>query len=156
MSGTRSGKFLSRIYEDWDLFDKLLQQGGNTAFTSSDIREMSPEERLAVRWGIINDHCLASVPENRRLVVRYEDVCEEPESELTRMLHWCGLEFADQNRRFILSSTAQDKDSYYGTTKDPRKSAYNWQSKLDEETVSRILAILSHFDSRVFVPELAG
>lgn len=137
----------SPIHEDWDLFEKIIKQSGHKQFTLDEVKQMPPEQRLAFRWGVMNDYCLHSLPEDELLAVRYEDVCNDPTVSVKSMYNWIGLEFSPQTEQFINESTSADKDSYYGTTKDPKKSAYRWQSKMPEEQQANILSMIKNFDS---------
>jgi hypothetical protein len=137
------------IWQDWDLFDKLLQQSGEQRFTLDDIKAMSKEQRLAVRWGLINDFALAqSVGEPNNMVLVYEDLCKQPLQVFNTCLAFCQLSADEQCLAYLHRSTQGGGDSaYYGTTKDPLTSAYKWRKQLSAEVQQQIFAVVMQFNA---------
>jgi hypothetical protein len=116
---------------------------------------MKPEERLAIRWGLINDFALAQVKHHNGRVVKYEDVCRSPLAEINNLFNWAGLGMSKQTEQFIKESTSNHDDSYYSTKKDPLLSAYSWKEKLSEEQIVNIKAIMMQFESRKFYKDVS-
>jgi hypothetical protein len=59
----------------------------------------SPVWKLALSWALNNLRAillLANVPKDRRLLVRYEDLCRDPEGEMRRICAFAGLPFQEQ------------------------------------------------------------
>lgn len=137
------------IWQDWDLFDKLLQQSGDKRFTLEMIQQMTTEERLAVRWGLINDFALAQCEgDSTNMVLVYEELCKQPEQQFKRCLSFCELDADAQSMAYLKASTQGSEDSaYYSTTKDPLTSAYKWRKHLSADTQQRIKAIVQQFKS---------
>jgi hypothetical protein len=135
------------ISEDWDLFSKLLNQSNNKEFSLDDIKRMKQEEKLAMRWGLINDFALTQIQQKNGRVVKYEDVCRSPLAEINNLFKWAGLGMSKQTEQFIKESTSNHDDAYYSTKKDPLFSAYRWKEKLSEEQIVNIKAIIMQFES---------
>ena len=134
--------------DDWQLYEKLLEQAGEERFDLRDIQAMSPEERLTVRWGIMNDFALAQLaklPGSQSRIIKYEDVCRSPLESINQLFEWAGLSFSESTLAFIKASTAHHSDDYYGTRKDPLTAAYRWQDKLSKHQIVRIQAMMNHF-----------
>ena len=149
LRGEKQHKFDSStpIFEDWDLFDKLLQQTGEQRFTLNNIKQMQPEERLAVRWGLLNDAALAQAKDGQSDVLVYEDVCREPKQTVQRLFASLGLSYTTATDDFISGSTEKEDEAYYATNKSPLVAAYKWQKELSLEQQQRIQRIVSQFDS---------
>lgn len=137
------------IWQDWDLFDKLLQQSGEQRFTLDDIKAMTKEQRLAVRWGLINDFALAqNRHEPHNMVLVYEELCKEPLQVFNSCLAFCQLQADEQCMAYLHSSTQGGEDSaYYSTTKDPLTSAYKWRKQLSAEVQQQIFDVVIQFNA---------
>lgn len=134
-------------YEDWDLFEKLIVQSGEQRYTLIDIKNMIPEERLALRWGLINDFALNHLDSKKSAVLIYEDLCRDPEEVVRKIFAKIGIGINAETERYIKESTTGNDDSYYATTKSPLDSAYKWRSFLSKETQQKIANILKNFES---------
>lgn len=135
------------IAEDWDLYQKLLQQSGNSQFSLQDVKAMQPEERLTVRWGLINDFALAQIESLGGTTVKYEDICRNPIDEVNRVFNHVQLDLPDSTMAYIKQSTSGHDDAYYSTQKDPLVSAYSWKKKLSVEQISNIKNMMANFKS---------
>ena len=136
------------VWEDWDLYEKLLLQSGETRFTLADIKRMSKEERLAVRWGIMNDFALAqgqNDPDN--MVLLYRNLCKAPLETLQQCMAFCDLSVDSQTLSYLQQSTQGGDNSYYGTQKDPLESAYKWKKQLSSEVQQRIRQMVMQFNA---------
>lgn len=151
--GHKAGLFGGEIpvWEDWGLFHNLLTLGNESRFTLRDIQRLSIEERLAVRWGIMNDYALRSSrddPDNR--VLLYEDLCAAPEKVFNSCLAFCNLQADRQSDAFLRASIQGGDLDYYGTSKNPLESAYKWKRTLSPQVQDSIRKITMMFESGVF------
>lgn len=137
------------IWEDWDLYSKLLQQSGEQRFNIDSLKQMTKEERLAVRWGIINDFALAQCAgDSTNMVLVYENLCKNPLQVLQQCLAFCGLKADQQCQQYLAQSVEGGNNSaYYSTTKDPLQSAYKWRKQLPDDVQQRINNIVLQFNS---------
>lgn len=133
--------------EDWDLFEKLLKQSAESRFLLEDIKAMRPEERLALRWGIVNDFALKQSNGENSFVLVYEDLCRHPKVKLEQLFDMVGLTFSKETQEFLKKSISGEDESYYATKKTPLVAAYKWRSELTKEQQIRIAAIVSQFKS---------
>ncbi|MCW8833519.1 MAG: sulfotransferase [Colwellia sp.] len=133
--------------EDWDLFDKLLKQSGETRFSLDEIKLMEPEERLAIRWGIINDFALKAAKGNKSIVLIYEDLCRNPKAKITEIFAQVGLSLEQETLDYIAESTGKEDSAYYATKKTPLTAAYKWRDELTDQQQQRILQIVKRFDA---------
>lgn len=153
LTGHSAGLFGGEIpvWEDWDLFDKLLAMSNETRLTLQQIQQLSIEERLAVRWGIMNDYALTNSKSDRdNRVLLYEDLCAEPEKVFNSCLAFCSLEADRQSGGFLRASVQGGDLDYYGTSKNPLESAYKWKRKLSPEVKGRIRKIAMMFECGAF------
>lgn len=153
LAGHNAGLFGGRIpvWEDWGLFDNLLAMSSESRFTLRDVQQLGIEERLAVRWGIMNDYALSSSrddPDNRLLL--YEDLCAAPEKEFNSCLAFCGLEADRQSGAFLRASVQGGDLDYYGTSKNPLESAYKWKRQLRPDVRDSIRKVTMMFESGDF------
>ncbi len=108
-----------------------------------DLATLTPEERLAWRWVLIQEKTLADTADcGRVLTVRYEDVCAEPLAMTRRMFAFVGLDWQVQTETFVHASTRADRAGYYSVFKNPRASAEHWRSELPPPVIERILAVV--------------
>ncbi|MGH8124554.1 MAG: sulfotransferase family protein [Rhodanobacteraceae bacterium] len=108
-----------------------------------DLRRLTPEERLAWRWVLMQEKILADVAGSERvLTVRYEDVCVEPLAMTRRMFEFTGLDWQLQTERFVRASIEGAETDYYSVFKNPRDSAQRWRSELAPDVAERIQQIL--------------
>ncbi len=136
--------------EDWDLFDKLLKQSGESRFSLDEIKIMEPEERLAIRWGIINDFALKTVEDNNLIVLVYEDLCRNPKAKISEIFEQVGMTLEQETLDYIAESTENDDSAYYATKKTPLTAAYKWRDELTCNQQQRILQIVKNFNAGAF------
>ena len=148
LRGEKQHKFDSStpIFEDWDLFDKLLKQTNEQRFTLADIQKMQPEERLAVRYGLLNDAALSQMDTTQSMVLVYEDVCRSPKQAVQSLFNSLKLSYTPATDEFISGSTEKDDDAYYATNKSPLVAAYKWRKELSAEQQLRIHNIVRQFE----------
>jgi hypothetical protein len=119
-----------------------------------DVAQLSPEERLAWRWVLIQEKVLADVGDSDRvLTVRYEDVCDDPLAMTRRMFAFAGLAWDSQTEAFVQASTHETQAGYYSVFKHPQKSAQRWRSELAPPVIERIQAILRRSPLARFYPD---
>ncbi|WP_329743199.1 sulfotransferase family protein [Dyella sp. A6] len=119
-----------------------------------DIEALSPEERLAWRWVLIQEKVLADVADcGRVLTVRYEDVCDDPLVMTQRMFQFAGLAWHPQTEAFVRASTQETHSNYYSVFKHPQKSAQRWRSDLPAPVIERILTVLRQSSLARFYPD---
>ncbi|NMP33046.1 sulfotransferase [Thalassotalea sp. M1531] len=149
LRGEKQRKFDSSIpvYEDWDLFDKLLKQSGETRFNLADLKAMPPEKRLAIRWGIMNDLALKQVNSDKSIVLVYEDICRSPRSEVEALFEKLNLKLGKETIQFVVGSTEKEDEAYYATNKKPLVAAYKWKDELTELQQKAIFETISLFSS---------
>lgn len=135
------------IYQDWDLFEKLLKQANETRFSLDDIKEMPIESRLALRWGIINDFALTRIDEQNSITLVYEELCRAPLETTKALFEQVGLAFQQETENFIKSSTESNDGAYYATNKSPLVAAYKWRDKLTSIQIDNIKAMVANFAS---------
>lgn len=131
--------------DDLWLLELLLatDTGKRHGVTVDDLAPLTPEERLAWRWILIQENALAGVAHSDRvLVVRYEDVCAEPIGMTRRMFEFAGLDWQGQTERFVIASTYSNHSDYYSVYKNPQMAADSWRSKLTASTINRIERVL--------------
>lgn len=149
--GEDTGLFSSevRASEDWTYYELLLETAPaqRRGLTLERLRALSAAERMAWRWLIVNEKAMEDAEGTGRcLVVRYEDICNDPAREMKRLLDHCGLPWHAQVEDFIARSTSGDSGGYYSVFKNPRQSAEKWKQALDPAVIDAIMAIA--LDSR--------
>lgn len=107
------------------------------------VRGLGAAERLAWLWVLFNETAYrAAKADPRCMIVRYEDVCAEPETWAEELLACCGLSMHEQTRAFVRESTGGDSSGYYGVYRDPLKAAEKWREELPAETVRTVRDIV--------------
>lgn len=144
LSGEKRNVFVSStpIYEDWDLYDKLIEQSQTNNVTLDDIKSLTPEERLAWRWRLINDKAIDETEQLNGIILKYDAVCEHPEDSVKDLFLQLNLHYGESTDKYIKSSTSKTKDAYYSLTKDPHIAANKWREQLLPEQIIRIKKVL--------------
>lgn len=127
------------------LLELLLKTstGKTRGISMDDLKRLTPEERMAWRWVLIQEKILADIAGcDRAITVRYEDVCADPIAMTQRMFEFTGLDWQPQTERFARASTKATHTDYYSVFKDPQASAVRWRSELAPEVIDRIQRIL--------------
>lgn len=120
----------------------------------NDIKQLTPEERLAWRWVLMQEKILADVADCERvLTVRYEDVCATPLAMTRRMFEFTGLGWQPQTEEFVRASTEATNTGYYSVFKDPQGAAERWRSELAPPVIERIQRILRNSSLSHFYPD---
>jgi hypothetical protein len=147
LKGEEMQKFGSHvpIYEDWPLFQALLDQSGESRFSLADIKCMLPIERLALRWAIVNHYALQAMKQSQGLVVRYEDICDKPLDISRKLFSYCELDYSSQTKNYIESTTAHQQDGYYTIKKDSKKQAENWRKQLSANETKKIFSVIKNY-----------
>jgi hypothetical protein len=130
--------------EDFGFFKLLAEteQARSRGLTLERFQAMSPVERVAWRWAILNDKALddlEGVPNCK--LVRYEELCERPVEVSRDLFDFSGLSWNAQTERFIERSTSGEDASSYAVFKNPLLSAYKWREQLAPEIIESILRI---------------
>lgn len=146
LEGERHRKFHGYVAsEDFGLFELLLTtpQAKRRGLTLDHIKQLGPEERAAWRWVLINEKAMEEALNNPRcMVVRYEDVCAQPEAHVRQLFKFSGLAWNVQTQDFVTSSTATHQNAYYAVFKDSLRMANRWREVLDKGRVQRIMAVV--------------
>lgn len=84
---------------------------------------------------------LAAQFPDRVLVLRYEDLVEDPTAGSKAMLGFCGLDYAPEVSAFVEESTSAHNKSYYAVYKDA-SVAVQWREEMPDDIVKEIYADL--------------
>lgn len=131
--------------EDYGMLEMLLEteQAKRRNLSFEYFKSLVPVERLAWRWTLFNEKAIEETRESDNIkILKYEDLCAEPEKVARDLFMAMGLDWPSQTQRFLSNSTKTEKDSYYSVFKNPLKSANKWQSELSGDEVNKIYKIL--------------
>lgn len=147
LRGEASGRFTddSATANDWDLLRLLLEtpQARRRGLTLEALRALTPEERLAWRWLLFNEKAMEELSGHANArVVRYEDLCREPEATLRRLFDFAGLGWDPAVADFLASSTRSGDSGYYSVYRDPVLAAEGWRERMAEPVIQRIMAVV--------------
>ena len=160
LHGETTRKFESAVLsvDDWVMYHLLLELPSTKGLeiSLSTITDMTPIERLALRWALYYEHALTETAGlNNVRIVRYEDFCEQPQVAAQKAFQHCQLPWTVDTERFITSSTSKQSDAYYSVFKDPKVAAEKWKKVLSEEDVSRIMSVVAKFRAGSYYPPVA-
>lgn len=131
--------------EDYGIFKSSAGRSlcDTYGLSMSALEAMTPEERLAWQWVMINEKALQECQETGRVMrIRYEDVCRDPLTQVGDMFRFAGLELNGQTRAFVATSTSRSNDRYYSVFKEPQAAARRWHDELSPDVVERVMAIM--------------
>ncbi len=129
---------------DYGMFALLSEtpQARRRGLDLAQFRALTPTQRLAWRWVLVNEKAMEECAELGRVrVVRYEDVCKDPLATLKDLFDFLGLPWHEQTQRFIDSSTSGENKAYYSLFKNPARAANKWKDELPTESIDAIMAI---------------
>ncbi len=130
--------------DDYGILSQLMEtdQARRRGLSIHELKYMEPIERLAWRWLLFNEKAMEEAERSgRSMVVRYEDVCVQPEQTVRALFRFADLEWSPETTKFLRSSTAKDKGAYYSIVKDPLHAANKWKEELESKAIDKILGI---------------
>lgn len=141
--------------EDWGIFRLLLElpAAQERGLELSAVQNMTPVERLALKWALYYEHALTETAHRKNVMaVRYEDFCEAPQQEARKSFQHCHLPWAHETEHFIDSSTSRENSAYYSVFKDPKAAAWKWKNELPAEDIRQIMQVVSQFQAGAYYP----
>lgn len=134
---------------------KLLHAEGAAAagLRIDTLEAMPPIEQYAWHWAIIQDKAIAELEGNSRaMLVRYEDLCADPNAVSREIFAFSGLNWAESTARFLRRSTHRLSPSrYYQVTAETSEVVGRWRHELSAVQQAQITAIVRRFPvSRYF------
>ena len=141
LRGSTSGKFVEPTELDWIPPTRPARRHGLTATA---LARMDRIEQLAWQWVVRNEMLLDDLDgAANATVLRYDDLCADPEAEARRLFGFAGLPWHPQTAAFLAASTSGNgAQGYYSVFRDPATSLHRWRSRLGETDQRRIGAIL--------------
>lgn len=131
--------------DDYELLEMLLvtAPARKHGLSMEALRTMTPEERLAWRWLLVNEKALEdTAPGGRVHVVSYDALCRDPGKISRDMFRFVDLDWNEQTENFIARSTASEDAGYYSVFKSPSHAAMRWRDELSPESVGRIMNVV--------------
>ena len=120
-------------------------QARRRGLTVESFERMELVEQLAWRWVILNEKAMEEVGGLAGAkMLRYEDLCDDPEGVARQLFDFAELDWNDQTARFIGASVHDDDTGgYYRLFRNPKESAGKWRQQLDDALVRRIMGVVS-------------
>jgi hypothetical protein len=149
LRGEKKGCFSQNYHasEDNGLLEELLrtEQAQEYGLTTDSIAHLSPEERLAWGWVLINQKAMDDTAGQAHVMhLKYENVCHQPTAETRRAFAFAGLDWRPQTAAFLQASVTQNRHAYYSVFKDPLKSATAWHHELAPQSIERVLKVVQN------------
>ena len=103
-------------------------------------------EQLAWRWLILNELALRQSDGNDNvMVLKYEDLCAEPEPVARRLFEFAGLPWSEQTAGFVAESTASRNETgsgYFSVNRDPLISAMKWKTQMEPDDIAAVRRVV--------------
>lgn len=134
------------IYENWGLFEKLLQSSSalEAGLSLDRLRAMSIAERLAWKWRIFYESMLEDSKLEKCSLVYYERICLAPNEEFRQIFKFLGLEFTNATAHYLNNSTSSHSESYYSVSKNPKTAMSSWKTQMSEKDIAQVLSVTQH------------
>lgn len=135
LRGQSRGDFKPVTRTSWKYreIERLLDSpyAQNLDVDADDLRRLSQLELQALRWALLNQKIMCEL-EGRAdaRVIRYEDLCQWPETVCRDLFRFAGLSWHSQTEGFIAASTSTHRSRYYSVYKDPRRVMDAWREVL--------------------------
>jgi len=99
-------------------------------------------ETLAWEWLLANSEAHTAIVRMGGLVIRYEDLANDPPSQLHSLFSKLSLDWSDSTSQFLETSSAKD-GAYYSLARNPVAAANRWKREMEEAQVQKIKSIVS-------------
>jgi len=136
-----------------DEFAALIQSSSSVAdriLAKTELRDTVDLE--AFRWAVLNSHAVSELRDQVGcMVIRYEDLCEDPYSAMRDILQTTNLPWDSQVERFIRHSTTSTSRRFYGLHRE-LKHVDPWHLSVPGETKKRVLQIIEDTPAGEFYP----
>lgn len=147
--------------DDYGLLTMLLatEPARRYGLTLDALRALSPEERLAWRWVLVNEKAVDDARTSGRVkVVSYDALCRNPEEVGREMFAFADLSWHAQTARFVGQSTTNEESGYYSVFKNPLRAATRWRHELPPAVIRRIMGVVanSELGGTWFADDLPG
>lgn len=106
-------------------------------------------ETLSWQWLLFNEYVLNKLNDDERfMVIRYEDLCDDPHAVTQSMFEHARLEMSQQTREFIDACINYTGTSpgYFQTIRNPRTAMNRWKDELNDEQQAQIEALVAPSD----------
>ncbi len=113
--------------------------------TSRQFDDLPDVARYAWGWVAFNESALTSLDGLANFkVLRYEDLCEQPEAVARDLFAFAGLGWHAQTENFLNRSTHYEGPSrYYGVFQDTQAVAHRWRTEMDPADISAVEEIVA-------------
>ena len=128
---------------------ELLQAGVTAAagLSFDALEAMAPIEQYAWYWAINQDKATTELAGNSRaMLVRYEDLCADPNTVSREIFAFAGLDWTESTARFLKRSTHRLSPSrYYSVMAETSEVVGRWRHELSATQQAQIAAIVRRF-----------
>lgn len=153
--GEALGKFEDAVHVDHPPPERYAARYGLDA---ARFAALSRGEKHAWHWALLNERAMEALDATGRgMVIRYEDLCADPEARAREILDFAGLAWNPQTERFLRASTTYSgADRYYQIFKNTNEAVNRWRSEMPVEDQRAIIeAIRDTRAGRLFAEERA-
>lgn len=155
MNGLKSGRMhenylplrpdLERMFEFQKPAEKLVEA------------DFSQLEINAYRWAVFCDLNYSSLSKLKNArVIRYEDICADPEPVFRELFEWCGLDWHPNCAQFIKKSTDAKPNTkgYHTLVRSPKAAANKWKSEMPADEIRTVASICRKSSAAALFPDL--
>jgi hypothetical protein len=140
LNGIAKGKFEKSIpFAEVLSTDEARQIG----LTAEAFEKLDLVQQCAWHWAILNQKALNDLPgAGRAATVRYEDLCNAPETVVGQLFMFSGLDWNSQSEEFLRKSTTTDgNEGYFQIVRNSLAAAQSWRATLDKDKQRKVLEI---------------
>ena len=140
----------------WDATEMLHNPlAASYGLDAARLAAMPALEQRAWNWVLANEMALQSLALLPRLrIVRYQDLCEQPEETARALFGFAGLDWHPQTEAFLRRSTTHRGPArYYGVFRDTPAVVERWRSTMPQEAQRRIMAVVAQSSLAALFPE---
>lgn len=146
LTGEHLKKFASETQASEDLgIYRSLSDTTNAkkhGLTFASFQEMTPIERIAWRWTLINEKAFEEGQHiGNYTLLYYDQFCADPLENAKALLKALDLKWNNSVETFLQESIGTDNDAYYSLTKDPLTAANKWRQQLTDAEIETVLNI---------------
>jgi hypothetical protein len=120
-------------------------QARRRGLTAERLGQLPFFEQLTWNWVINNENALEALAGAKHvLVMRYEDLTDDPEATGKRIFEFCGLEWRAENSAYLVDSArATGHETYYELKRNPVEAANKWRKYWSQDEVDAISEIVT-------------
>ena len=158
MRGSREGRFDLKTRGSAMPLDEVgaIRFASGFGVSEAAFRRLPDAAKYAWSWRAQNEPAYAALSGLQNVhVLAYEDLCADTDTQVQRLLAFCGLDWTAQTQDFVARSSARDGSAgYYGVFRNAVAAAGKWRDTMAQADQDAVHAVVAGSPLARFWPDL--